>query len=156
MWDPIYRIALDRTAITLMYILSLVLLCSLLTLFVKAYRKYLTKAVMLAVGLFAALVVMDLLISWDIVVTLNRPEKGILIDIRPFDFILVHSLNWHLLGMVVLITGTLILTRKTKKSFAFWIFLAAAAVLMCGFCIMAYYALKDYPEEYLHSTIWWL
>lgn len=146
------------TALVLIGVLSLVLLCSLLTLFIKTYRKYLTKAVMLSVGLFAALLVTDLLIYWDMVVTMNRPpEDGIFIDIIPFDSILTHSLNWHIPGMVVLIAGTLILTRRIKKSVFFWIGLGVAMVLICGFLVLAYDVLSNWlPREYLHLSVWWL
>jgi len=147
-----------RTVLVLFCILSLVLLCSLGMLFVGKYRGYLPKAVMICVVLFAVLVVADLLIYWDLMLAMNDPSRdGLFLDIHPFDFMLVFSLNWHVPGMLVLIAAVLILTRKTKKSVPFWICLAAAAALICGFLVLAYHVYFNFfGQDSLSIDVWWL
>lgn len=149
---------LSRTVLVLFCVLSLVLLCSVGILFVGKYKRYLPKVVIICVVLFAALVVAYLLIYWDLMLGMNeRSGDGLFLDIHPFDSMLVFSLNWHVPGMLVLIAAVLILTRKTKKSVPFWICLAAAAALICGFFVLAYHVYFNFfGQDLLSIDVWWL
>lgn len=149
---------LSITVLVLFCVLSLVLLCSVGILFVGKYRRYLPKAVMICVVLFAVLVVAYLLIYWSLMLWMNDPSRdGLFLDVHPFDTVLVFSLNWHVPGMLVLIAAALILTRKTKKSVAFWICLAGAAALICGFFVLAYHVYFNFfGQDSLSIDVWWL
>ncbi|UCC23174.1 MAG: hypothetical protein JSW23_03725 [Planctomycetota bacterium] len=143
------------TAFVLIFVLLLVLLCSLAALFVKKYRRYLPKAVMICFVLFALLVAADFLMYRDFAAALNDPSAFVL-DIHPLDVLLMISLNWHIPGIIILIAGTLILTRKTKKSVLFWICIGGAALLMCGLFVMTYDVICDWCGQEFHSLFWWI
>ncbi len=139
-----------RVAFVLFLALSAVLLGSVAILFTKNYKGYLPKVVMISVALFAALVFADLLIYWNL-------STGDHWDMDPLPDLLLVSLNWHVPGMVLLIAAVLILTRKTKKSVLFWICLAGAVVLICGFFVLAYHVFFNILAQDLPSIdVWWL
>lgn len=141
---------LCRTALVLLFALLAVLLVSVAALFVKKYRRYLPKVFMIYFGLFAALVFVDLVIYWDI-------SAGGHWDMDPLPDLLLDSLNLHVPGMVLLIAAVLILTRKTKKSVPFWICLACAVVLICGFFVLAYHVFFNNLAQDLSSIdVWWI
>lgn len=149
---------LERLVLVLFCLPSLALLCSLGILFVGKYRRYLPKVVIICVVLFATLVVVYLFGCWALMFGMNDPSRdGLFLDVHPFDTMVLFSLNWHVPGMLVLIAAVLILTRKTKKSVAFWICLAAAAALICGLFVLAYHVYFNIlGEDSLSIDVWWL
>ncbi len=114
--------------------------------------------VIICVLLFAGLVVADLLIYWDLMVVMNTPsEDSFFLDMDPLPDYLLFSLNWHIPGILVLIAAELILTRKTKKSIAFWICLTSAVVLICGVFVLAYHVFFNIlAQDWRSINVWWL
>ena len=143
--------------IVLMVGLSIAMLSFLIGMLINKYRKYLQTIVLIAVMLFAVLLIIDFFIYRSFISAIREPSgEGMLLDVHPFPSLMTFSLNWNVPFMIFMIFITLILTRNTKKNGCFWVALAISVLSVCGFFVLSHQVYSNFIGEDLHTAIWWL
>ena len=145
------------TAIVLMVGLSVAMLIFLLGVFVNKYRRYLLKIILIAVLLFAALLLIDFSIYRSFMSAVDKPSDDmIILDSHPFPSLIIFSLNYLIPGMCILIFIELIFIKSIKKNFYFWVVAAITTLLIGGFFALGQVVNSNFIGGDLRTAIWWL
>ena len=145
------------TTIVLMVGLSVAMLTFLSVMLINKYRRYLQTIELIAVMLFAVLLLIDVCIYRSLISAVSRPSGDVMVlDGHPFPSLIMFSLNWHVPFMILMIFVTLIWIRNIKKNVYFWVTSAIAALLVCAFYILSQQVYSNFIGEELHTAIWWL